>query len=582
MEADSLTGLIEKSLAGRVFVNVSEGDESLLGCFLPEGNIFPSMLDSKQKEVTGNNMVVRRMQPVDDQRFADSIAHLKRGKNVFWLGLPGISKSTESNFLLMEFLEHMGQEGWPKFVTHRIKEILYEYSLGPGGEVVCNSSRKAPNLEAVTSYCNEKYETLPPQQRPVLFLELGESEHDPCVQLPVFIALSSRDVMNELKSLMKAGGCFEFVVRPHSAAEMRIMGRMMLHVDKNGTLEKLDLPSNSSEEDCMSAIDSRVSIVGPIFRHVFASKSDYARHLLNMNTSAVKFFSVYNLQELGYYHIPSDLKYVVAPYPTTPQDREQRSGPCADVIFKFLSPYAAQLVSQAVHKQENIDSLRQFGFDYQVVEAVLQNSLMAESVIGPIPKWTTADWEYYKDPGYTEPLLPDHLLNNSAAILHPKCGTMSEFRGAVFHADVCGLRPRVLYKSRTHNFRLGEFFTVNDNSTAINFYACSTKSLSNHPYSVASIRAMFEALGLLKEANLDVKVNLISFVDWSLGSVCGCKFKDGNYSLTIAQLHQQASFADIGERFNSYIVRAGFYDINRFQLTRQEADKATTTKVSLK
>ena len=75
----------------------------------------------------------------------------------------------QSNFLLMELLEHMGQEGWPKFVTHRIHKRLSEYSLGPGGEVVCNSSREAPNLEAVKMYCKEKCYTLPPQQTRIVF-----------------------------------------------------------------------------------------------------------------------------------------------------------------------------------------------------------------------------------------------------------------------------------------------------------------------------------------------------------------------------------------------------------------------------
>ena len=52
--------------------------------------------------------------------------------------------------------------------------------------------------------------------------------------------------MNELKTLMKAGGCYEFVVW----------------------------------------------IAGPLFRHVFAANSYSVRYLRNMKTCAVKFFII--------------------------------------------------------------------------------------------------------------------------------------------------------------------------------------------------------------------------------------------------------------------------------------------------
>jgi hypothetical protein len=201
--------------------------------------------------------------------------------------------------------------------------------------------------------------------------------------------------------------------------------------------------------------------VGSLPQQVFDGKIDYDVHCETMIAKVVKFFTADNLLNLGEVYISPDLNYLVAPYPITPQDRDQ-SWLFFDACFKLPSPYAAQLVSLAVRNQENIDSLMRYGFDNQVVQAVLQRTLMAESVSGPMPHRTISDWEYCKDPGYTEFLSPARLLDNSPAILHLKCDNVSEFRGAVFHKDVSGLRPRVLYKSRTHNFQLGEFFTLND------------------------------------------------------------------------------------------------------------------------
>ena len=56
-----------------------------------------------------------------------------------------------------------------------------------------------------------------------------------------------------------------------------------------------------------------------------------------------------------------------------------------------------------------------------------------------------------------------------------------------------------------------------------------------------------------------------------------------SHSLSHSSTSRQASFADIGERFNSYIARAGLFDMDKFELTSQEveADKATPMNVAL-
>ncbi len=253
--------------------------ETLEACFLPHisGLCFPSMLDiSKQSNALAKNVIVRRVQPVDNQRFAESVAILRKGESVAWIGHSDIGKSTEFNFLLMEFLTHLGKEGWPKFVTHRIRRYLYEYSIGVDGSINCYNSRDAIDLENVEKYCWEMSQK-PLPERPLLFLDLEERENDPRLfGIQIFSALTSEYVEAQLKTLIIGGDCSFFVVRPHTAAELRMMGRLMLCDDREGTMRVLGLTDDKAitNEVVDAEIEARVKKIGPLPRWVFMKERE--------------------------------------------------------------------------------------------------------------------------------------------------------------------------------------------------------------------------------------------------------------------------------------------------------------------
>ncbi len=84
---------------------------------------------SKQMGTVGPSVLVQRMKPVDKDRFKRTIEYLRNGNIVAWIGHSGIGKSTESTFLLMEFLFHLGEVDWPSVVAYRIEDFLYEAML---------------------------------------------------------------------------------------------------------------------------------------------------------------------------------------------------------------------------------------------------------------------------------------------------------------------------------------------------------------------------------------------------------------------------------------------------------------------
>jgi hypothetical protein len=86
----------------RVFNVDGEGETMEVG-------YLPSFFDLPKKRSTiAADLIFRRIRPIDEVRFAKTITALKKGRKVVWYGHPGIGKSTEANFVLLEFLRHLG------------------------------------------------------------------------------------------------------------------------------------------------------------------------------------------------------------------------------------------------------------------------------------------------------------------------------------------------------------------------------------------------------------------------------------------------------------------------------------------
>ena len=72
---------------------------------------FPSFFSHKQKGVTCPEIFFRRISPADKKRVDYTFEKLLEGISIITIGLPGIGKSTEMNFILMTFLGNIGKKG---------------------------------------------------------------------------------------------------------------------------------------------------------------------------------------------------------------------------------------------------------------------------------------------------------------------------------------------------------------------------------------------------------------------------------------------------------------------------------------
>ena len=611
---DSIEQLINnRNMKGFTVMKIEERDEvtgeveELEICLTPPSEQFPSFLDEeKQWFALGKSLVAQRIHPVDVLRFESTIKALKEGRCVGWIGHSGCGKSTESNFLLMLFLKQMGEEGWPKVVAHRVGDVMYEYKLCTDDNRVQCATAPVPDLAVLEQYCNGKG-TLPQAEQPVLFLELKEKEQDPLVApLATFIAVSSRDIHNTLKTLKKSGRLQTFVVRPHTPAEVRMLGRLLYYEDRANLLTNLGLGSDSSEAEAIAVIDKRVETVGPLPRAVLQSAAEYKEYVAEMKSSAPTFLLKLPLRELSYNSIPSECRPFVAPHPVLRTDGTL----AGKADYRFLCARAATLIAEKTQTPEQVRTMRECGFDFQVVEAVLQCALRNLPSGEALHEGAQRDqWEWHRDPPHGKALSHDTIITEVSEIpLHRMCDRVARFSGTTFRRCASTLAEGILYVSTVHNFKVGEFFTYDPGDASkgicrsINYYQASSIPLPSHPFAVAALIDVFNSLRLFESVNKDIKLNIICLVDssQSMTGIKGCRFtatkadldqhagmkktrKGASSSVEVNSVKSSGkqeeetkimaikdltkAFPQFKGRLCTYLVRADIYSMSRFELT---------------
>lgn len=111
----------------------------------------------------------------------------------------------------------------------------------------------------------------------VLVLELDEPEDSPQMTIPTLLALSSLDVMTQVKT-WDQGQSVEFAIRPtHTHEELLVLATAMFQSPSQPQLlSDLGLPSTtSSVEDVHQIVRQRMEIVGPLTRQVLGLQTKF-------------------------------------------------------------------------------------------------------------------------------------------------------------------------------------------------------------------------------------------------------------------------------------------------------------------
>jgi hypothetical protein len=113
-----------KSCISKVLSEDRRVEAYVLPTSIPE---WPSFFSMKQDDAT--EIYFKRVADTNGPRYMETINLLKQRMTVACTGLTGIGKSTEINGLLMDFLSHMGEKGWPGEVWYRYNTDMLKFSL---------------------------------------------------------------------------------------------------------------------------------------------------------------------------------------------------------------------------------------------------------------------------------------------------------------------------------------------------------------------------------------------------------------------------------------------------------------------
>ena len=545
------------------------GEDSIDAYVLPKSVLkWPSFYDSKQKNTYACEVLCVHTDMMNSVRRKMIVDYVLLGYDSITMGPAGIGKSSESNFMLLEFLRNIGEEGYPRHVLYRIPDkCVFEFSLDAGNKPV---AKRIPNTETIGDVY--RITTQYNRKNSVIIFEVAEHDIDPKSKIPCIVTASSRDIDNTFKTMTK-GGAMQFLSEPASAKQLKEqMKAIKLLSEDSGEFKTLSL------KRCLEIIEERVSIVGPVSRYVFSSDYFVLRKKA-IDDGCTPFFNV--LDELSVKNIADNAKYYIAPFfkegSTIPKYSASMPDSSDIYTFEFLSPYCQNAIANSVKTAKIVELLRHCRdkLDFQIAEGIMIQSLFEKPpLMYNFPDECSRDhWVIHNDPGYNGKISKKNLLSEDEtnAILN---GTLMRwaseeqvFSGMYCTQDVTDLREGVVYRSRTHNFALGDSFMVNHGTKEIWFFQSTVMDPAKHPFSVATIKTVMEKLNMLDGRGEKYQLVILVFTDKMRKTNHGCKFvyektkkNVVEKAFTLPELKKSSEVAsEIMTRVKTYVVLSVYY-----------------------
>jgi hypothetical protein len=555
-------------------VTLREDGEHIIAYIFPteQSVCLPSALDAtKQCIMMARNILFVRDRSVDQKRIDDTVRMLQDGECVSWLGSSGTGISTEANIVMYHFMRHLGQEGWPDCVFHRIRGQIFEYRMKDGVLSTCTKNALTP--ADVSSYCVDVALAIEKgvwgsTKVPVIFLELGDCETYVNTDiLTVFAAVSTRS--EEVLRAQTKGGMHQFLVRPHSPAEIRMIGRVLLRVAREEVLVRLGLlpesalngyaaddwhanaaPVGAAENgsDCppeeaesaslldpsdptpakmaqvdaeaLTVLDKRVKTVGPVLRAVLhepEAYSDYAECLPGNATQLFRALEIVTTDTM-----PDVAAYFVAHHPSTRPDRSME--------LHFVSDYAALLIARQVSSPAHMELLRRHRLDSNVVQAMAKIPFLLPDRRCSQHGLGTAEW--HADPGYGAPLTARTKLRaNANRPQYQLCACIDPMLGSACDRSASEMEEGVIYTTDAPGECLmkGWYDRGSVRTPTLLFPQSTARPLGQRPVAVASLKRIFETALLGRAENAACTITLLFLADWSEQATSGSMFVFDEY-----------------------------------------------------
>jgi len=476
---------------------------------------------------------------------------------VIWTGFPGIGKSTDINYILMELLLHMGEESWPAMVAFRVNDYLFEFT---STDVRCVPI----TFDGLIRYAKKHG-----RDNSVLILELIGDETTPLMKMPFIIAESSRRLKNKFKDHILADSAKIMLVTPPDVEEVCLMSEAIVEVCPNNTIFE-----GKTKAEAISLVRKRAWKIGAIPRYLFGSKGLHSLRLKDMIAKASSKLS-FDTDALNVDDISPGAQYFVAPYfkfgVTDPSyhysyeeaapelfaslsddDEMHSSAESSSYEFRYLSDYAKLLHATKLKDVQVIESLKSMGVAYQVSEAIIRHGgiLPVRSFEKLNENYLSDSWEWHKDVGAETTLSRDSLLPAQQIPTLPRCSDEIIFGGTYYEGSVSQLKEDRLYRGHYVNLCLYKYFTVDHKKKVLNLYHVTSVDLKDHSFPMSAIESIMSKLRMFEKNNLEYNIVLLCFCDWSRTVTHGIKFDAGS----LKTLRSQGD--PIATRLQTYVIRA--------------------------
>ena len=234
----------------KVAYGVEEG--SIEAYVLPSTVVqWPSFYNTVQKQAIATEVLCIHTDTMNNVRRQMIIENTLLGHDSITLGSSSIGKSSESNYMLLEFLRNIGQEGYPRNVLYRIPgSCVLEFSLDAENKSVVRripKSAATDGLYSITQRYNRKDS--------VIFLEIGESEFCPHSHIPCIVTASSDYYDRNYKALRSMISPMYLAELPSPNQLVEQVKAIRLLSQDSGEFQHLSL------EQCIETAKERVAIV---------------------------------------------------------------------------------------------------------------------------------------------------------------------------------------------------------------------------------------------------------------------------------------------------------------------------------
>ncbi len=278
------------------------GEDSIEAYVLPKSvRKWPLFYDTKQDEAHSCEVFCIHTDRMNNMRRKMIIENTLLGRKSITMGSTGIGKSSESNFMLLEFLRNIDRDAYPRNVLYRIPgKCVFDFSIDAMNKLVAKkipNSRTLDEVFRITEQYNKKSS--------VIMLELSESDIDPKSDIPCIVTASFTNMDNTFKTLIKSGAN-QFMIEPPMPRQLveQVKAIKLLSEDC-GEFAPLSI------EQCIETVEDRIAFVGPLARYVL-SGDQFLLRKVKIDDNASAFYDL--TKDLRLENISEKAQYYVAPF----------------------------------------------------------------------------------------------------------------------------------------------------------------------------------------------------------------------------------------------------------------------------